>query len=377
MLIQLHHFADLSQQRNLLRVQEPQEERLALSPVGLIINTTTGAVTPSTSTAGTYTVTYDSCIWRLCTIYNNNFALPLLLHRSATISYAGSFCSSNSTAQAVTRTGTAGGTFSSTSGLTIDANTGAITPSTSTAGTYTVTYTIPASGGCAAFSTTASVIITQVPAATIAYSASSFCRSVAPAQPITRTGTPGGTFSSSPAGLIINTTTGAVTPSTSTAGTYTTTLTIPASGGCAAYTTTTSVTITAVPTATISYAGPFCITVSAPQSVSLSGSGSYAGGTFSAPGGLSINPSTGQITPSLSSAGTYAVTYTSPASGGCSGVTATASVTISALPSATIAYLIFTPYCATGGTAAVTRTGTAQEEFTRQQQVRQLIVARV
>jgi len=49
----------------------------------------------------------------------------------------------------VTLTGTAGGTYSSTAGLTINSSTGAITPSTSAAGTYTVTYNIPASGGCA------------------------------------------------------------------------------------------------------------------------------------------------------------------------------------------------------------------------------------
>ena len=39
------------------------------------------------------------------------------------------FCSSLVGAQAVTQTGTAGGTYSSTAGLTINAATGAITPS--------------------------------------------------------------------------------------------------------------------------------------------------------------------------------------------------------------------------------------------------------
>ncbi|MFN5182429.1 MAG: beta strand repeat-containing protein, partial [Bacteroidota bacterium] len=64
---------------------------------------------------------------------------------SASISYAGSpFCTSLATAQSVTLTGTNGGTFSAGAGLTINASTGAITPSTSTAGTYTVTYSIAA-----------------------------------------------------------------------------------------------------------------------------------------------------------------------------------------------------------------------------------------
>jgi hypothetical protein len=54
------------------------------------------------------------------------------------------------------------------------------------------------------------------------------------------------------------------------------------------------VTITAVPTAAISYAGtPFCSSVSTAQSVTLTGSGAYTGGTFSAPAGLTINGATG------------------------------------------------------------------------------------
>ncbi|MCF6130292.1 T9SS type B sorting domain-containing protein, partial [Flavobacterium sp. AS60] len=52
-----------------------------------------------------------------------------------------------------------GGVYSSTAGLSINPATGAITPSTSTAGTYNVTYTIAAGGGCAAVTATTSVTI--------------------------------------------------------------------------------------------------------------------------------------------------------------------------------------------------------------------------
>jgi hypothetical protein len=55
------------------------------------------------------------------------------------------------------------------------------------------------------------------PSATISYAGTPFCKSVATAQSVTRTGTAGGTFSASPAGLTINAATGAITPSTSTA----------------------------------------------------------------------------------------------------------------------------------------------------------------
>src|SRR5678810_396008 len=159
--------------------------------------------------------------------------------------------------------------------------------------------TIPASGGCAAVPVTTSVTITAAPDATISYAGTPFCKSVATAQSVTRTGTAGGTYTASPAGLTISSTTGAITPSPSTAGTYTVTYTIAAAGGCAAFTTTTSVTITAVPTATISYSGtPFCTSVSTAQSVTLTGTGAFSGGTYSAsPAGLTIDPSTGSITP--------------------------------------------------------------------------------
>ncbi|MBK8520202.1 MAG: hypothetical protein IPL54_04740 [Chitinophagaceae bacterium] len=42
----------------------------------------------------------------------------------------------------MTQTGTTGGTYSSTAGLTINATNGDVTLGTSTPGTYTVTYTI-------------------------------------------------------------------------------------------------------------------------------------------------------------------------------------------------------------------------------------------
>src|SRR5205814_645735 len=273
------------------------------------------------------------------------------------------FCKAVGTGQSVTLTGTGaytGGTFSSTAGLTIDPSTGAVTPSTSTAGTYTVTYTIPSSGGCAAIPVTTSVTITAVPTATISYAGTPFCKSVGAGQSVTLTGTgayTGGTYIASPAGLTINAGTGAITPSSSTAGTYTVTYTIPASGGCAAVPTTTSVTITAVPVATFSYTGtPYCSNAANP-SPTFSGGG--VAGTFSSTAGLVfVSTSTGQVNLSSSTAGTYTVTNTIAASGGCAQVTATSSITITAVPTATISYA-GTPFCKSVGTGqSVTLTGT-------------------
>jgi hypothetical protein len=134
------------------------------------------------------------------------------------------------------------------------------------------------------------VVYTINPAAsaTISYAGAPFCKSVTTAQSATLTGTTGGTYSSSPTGLSINASTGAITPSTSTAGTYTVTYSV-TPGGCSAFTTTTSVTITALPTATISYAGsPFCKTVTSGL-VTITGT---TGGTYSSTAGLTIDAST-------------------------------------------------------------------------------------
>jgi gliding motility-associated-like protein len=334
------------------------------TPTGLSIDVNTGAITPSASSAGTYTVTYTIPASGGCAAVPVTTSVTITAVPTASISYSSPFCSSTSTAQNVTITGTGaynGGTYSATpTGLLIDANTGAITPSASTSNTYTVTYTIPASGGCAAVPVITSVTITAVPTASISYT-SPLCMSNSTAQSVTITGTgsyTGGAYSATPAGLSIDANTGAITPSASTANTYTVTYTIPASGGCAAVPVTTNVTITAVPTASISYSSPLCMSNSTPQNVTITGTGAYTGGMYSAtPTGLSIDANSGAITPSASTANTYIVTYTIPASGGCAAVPVTTSVTITAVPTASISYT--SPLCMSNSSAqSVSITGT-------------------
>jgi hypothetical protein len=323
------------------------------STAGLTINATTGDVTLGSSTPGTYTVTYTIAAAGGCPQVTATTSITITQLPAATISYAGSPYCSNAGTATVTRTGTAGGTYSSTAGLTINATTGDVTLGSSTPGTYTVTYTIAAAGGCPQVTATTSITITQLPAATINYAGSPYCTSSGTAT-VTRTGTAGGTYTAAPAGLTLNATTGDVTLATSTPGTYTVTYTIAASGGCPQVTATASITVTAANAATISYAGtPYCTTVtSAP--VTRTGT---AGGTYSAPAGLSINASTGTVNPSLSTPGTYTVTYTMAATGGCPAATATTSITITLAPNMIIFYA-GTPYCSNAGTATVSQFGT-------------------
>ena len=72
-----------------------------------------------------------------------------------------------------------------------------------------------------------------------------------------------------------------------------------------------------------------CASIAIAQPVNLTGTGTFTGGAYSvSPAGLTINTSTGDITPATSTPATYTVTYTIPATAGCSGVVATTSVTI-------------------------------------------------
>ncbi|HEY0108484.1 MAG TPA: hypothetical protein VGB67_02585, partial [Fibrella sp.] len=276
---------------------------------------------------------------------------------TAAISYTGSpYCSSSGTA-AVTQTGATGGTYSGTTGLVINSTTGAVTLGTSTAGTHTVTYTVPATGGCPAFSTTASIVITAQPVATGGYANSTYCTNGGSAVP-NGSSNAVGTLSASPSGIWIDanfTNYGIINLGASSPGTYTVTYTVPAGGGCAQYTNSWPITIVAAPTSSISYAGsPYCSGVGT-ATVTQTGT---SGGSFTSASGLSINASTGAIDLGASTPGAYTVTYTIPAANGCAQVTSTASVTITPTPSATISYT-GSPYCSSSGTASATLTGTA------------------
>lgn len=336
-------------------------------PAGLSIDAF-GNITPSLSTAGTYTVTYTIPASGNCASIPVNATVTITALPVATFSYTGEpYCSNETNPLPTFSGGGVAGTFSSTAGLSYTPSTGLVNLALSTPGTYTVTNTISAANGCSQVTATSGITITQAPTASLSYPGSPYCKSVSSAQLPTLTGTgsyTGGTFSALPAGLTYNASTGAITPSTSTAGTYTVTYNIPGAGGCPGGTATATVVITAVPVATFSYTGdPYCSSEANP-SPTFSGGG--VAGNFTAPGGLSINASTGQVNLALSTAGTYTVTNTIN-SAGCGIIVATAPITITKLPVATFSYA-GSPYCSSatnplptysGGGVAGTFTSTA------------------
>lgn len=261
----------------------------------------------------------------------------------AAFSYPGNFfCKDGGTTISPTiGVGSTAGTYSSTPGLVINSVTGVIDIAASTVGTYTVTSFIPGTVDCNSSTATWSITISNAAAATIAYSAPAFCRSITTAQPVTQTGTAGGYYYANPAGLTINSTTGAITPSTSLAGTYTVNYNVFVAG-CPSAPFTTTVTITQPAVGTFNYGAlPYCQNATNPLPVFTGGG---IAGTFSSTPGLVINPTTGEIDLFASAIGTYTVTNTIAATGGCPSSTYTASITITAMPIATFAYSSAT-YC--------------------------------
>ena len=244
------------------------------STTGLTLDANTGVITPATSTPGNYVVTYTVTGAGACGNTVRTANVTITAQPTGTFSYAGSpYCSTVSSA-APTSTLSNSGTFSAPAGLSINSTTGVVNPSASTAGTYTVTNTVAAAGGCPVYTTTATITITAMPTASFNYGTAPVCMSSTSA-PVNFTGTTGGVYSST-TGLTLNTATGEINPSTSTAGTYTVTYTVAAAGGCAQYSTTASVTINSLSVA------PTAATASNPNICGTSGTTdlSVTGGTL-------------------------------------------------------------------------------------------------
>ena len=273
-------------------------------------------VTHTYSTSGVYDayMEFESGLAASC--YSNNTSLVTVnTPPDATFSYAETNYCQSSAAATPTIT-TTGGTFSvtPTSGLSINTTTGVIDFTTSTPGSYTVQY-IATNGACSD-TKTANVVVTAPLNAAFSYPNASYCSNdLTSPQVILGSSATAGTFSASPAGLSINTTTGAINIAASTAGNYTVTNTVNAAGGCTADTKTFAVEIKSTPSATFAYTNTsFCQTSPSETPVPT-----ITGGTYSVTPatGLSINLTTGAIDFSSSTLGDYTVQYV-VANGACS-----------------------------------------------------------
>lgn len=294
-------------------------------PTGLSgsYNNGTYTISGNPSEAGTFDYTVTTV--GPCANVSQNGQLTVKADPTAEISYSGEFCTSQSGAVTVSLTGTGnytgGAYYSSPAGITLDSDTGDIYPGTSQPGTYTVSYDTPAE--CQVATATTTVVIHPEPSVEISYD-SPVCNNglidVSFENPVGAY--ENGTFSATPGGLVIDSTSGQINASSSSPGTYTVAYEIPISNGCSTATVTTDITITQLPQVSISYPAELCTGNSEIVPVTFSGTaGNYEGGTFTATSGLSID-SNGNIDPSNSSAGNHTVTYTIETAEGCSEVTA-------------------------------------------------------
>lgn len=255
-------------------------------------------------------------------------------------------------------TGVLGGTFSGPAGLVLDGATGAVDIAATPPGTYPVTYTPPASSACALPAST-TLSIAAGPTAGISYGSPVLCANGGP-RAVIRTGPAGGTYTATPAGLLLNSSTGSISPGLSQPGTYTVTYAGGLASACTAFSCATQVTITAAPNAAVAYPGnPFC---TASGTVLPQVSGTPGGSWSAAPAGLAIDAVTGAIQTGSSLPGSYTVTYSVAAGGGCAPFSATTAVQVSAGAAASIGYA-GGPFCPGAGSVTPLVLGTQGGSF--------------
>lgn len=143
------------------------------------------------------------------------------------------------------------GTFSASgTGLVfVSTSTGEINMTSSSPGTYTVTYTT--SGACA-LTSNQTIVITNSPSAVFSYATASYCNNSANELPVFGPGAGSGLFSATPAGLSINASTGEINFALSSVGTYTVSNAIAASGSCPSSSHNFTVTVHAIPSVSVS-----------------------------------------------------------------------------------------------------------------------------
>jgi gliding motility-associated-like protein len=274
--------------------------------------------TYTATTVGTYTAqafsTLDTCAGATLVATLTQLPLP-----DATFSYNPTTVCVGTSPILPNNITTNGGVFSANNGLSINANTGAFTPTT--AGNYTITYTL---GNACPNSSTASVTVVatpQTPQTNVIEL--SVCSNQTNTQAFTITNAQANSsyFWVDEVGDTLHTGTSFVPTQI---GQYTIVPQTTASPFCSGATATVELIQLTPDQATISYSNTvFCVD-DTPQLPTLVGT---AGGTYSANNGLIINATTGSFVPNT--AGTYTITYTT--NGSCP-TTATTTVTINNAP---------------------------------------------
>ncbi|MGZ4054547.1 MAG: PKD domain-containing protein [Bacteroidia bacterium] len=329
------------------------------STAGLVfVSTSTGQVNLSASTAGTYTVTNTVAAAGGCAAVTATTTITITAPPVATFSYTGSpFCKTAANPSPTFSGGGVAGTFSSTAGLVfVSTTTGQVNLSASTAGTYTVTNTIAAAGGCAAVTATATITINALPTVNVPPN-SSICAGAPVLTTSFSTVPAGGTFtwtnSNTAIGLAASGSGNVPAFTATNPGTTAITATITVIGtvaGCASNPTTYTITVNPTPIATFTSSANQCLTGNSFSFTNTGSSGvgftyswTFTGGT---PGSSTVDSPTGVT---FAAAGTHNITHTITSTAGC---IASTSTTVTVFPSPTALAVT------TAASACTTPTGT-------------------
>jgi hypothetical protein len=307
------------------------------STAGLDINTTSGAIDLETSTPDTYTVTYSFSDVNGCA--NSTTAQVIIVPLpTASISYAGTpYCATG--VASVTQNGAGGGTYSGSSGLVIDVNTGEIDLGASTPGNHTVTYTFDNQGSSppaiCSNTTTTSVVINALPNVQAGADVA-----ICIGQSVQLNATGASSYAWSPSANLDN---NAIADPTFN-GSATTVLTVVGTDANSCQNSdNVTVTVNALPSVSVTPAGSttFCDG----GSVNLDAGAGWSSHVWNE-GGTPITPAeTAQIFVADAS-GSYTVTVTD--ANGCSATSAAVAVTVNPLPTATINPAPTAAFCGDG-----------------------------
>lgn len=242
-----------------------------------ITNSTAGTFNPATSGAGTFTITYS--ISGTCP--SSDTVIVTVANTTTPVtgfSYTTPVCIGGSNPNPTGVAGfTSGGTYSSTAGLSINPTTGVINLGASTAGTYTVTYNVPANGCAVAGSSTTTITINPLtPPNTLFTYNTPVCNNDPNEMPTLDTSfTTGGVFSSTP-GLVIDSLTGQVFVGSSTAGTYTVSYTLPQNNVLCVAGATGTATITINPIPIVGVSSDVIMYIGNSATIAATGGGTYS-----------------------------------------------------------------------------------------------------
>jgi outer membrane protein OmpA-like peptidoglycan-associated protein len=293
-------------------------------PAGLSLDSTTGAVTGTPTVTGAYsfTITASNTQGSVSQAFSGSVAPPPTVAPSWSDTTLSDFVAGVSYSDSVSASGVPSPTYAVTSGslpagVSLDASTGDITGTPTTAGSYS--FELTASNSAGSVTHTVSGTVNAAPSWSDT-SLSEVVKDNAYSDGVSADGTPAPTYSvtsgSLPAGLSLDAATGAITGVPTGTGSYSFEVTATNAEGSSSQSF--SGTISETPDWTDSTLGVFYMNVGYSDGLTASGvpSPSYAVTSGSLPAGVSLDLATGAITGTPTTAGPYSFDITASSSAG-------------------------------------------------------------